>query len=430
MSDSNRSFGKLHRRLVVVAALGVTQILAWGSTFYLLGVLGRPIARDTGWNYELVISGISVGLLMAGLISPRIGRTIGNRGGKPILALSTIFLALGLASLGFSQNIGWYLAAWLLVGVGMGSGLTDAAFGTLGSVYGEGARSAITSLTLFAGFASTICWPLSFYLLEHLGWRQACFTYAAIQIGVSLPILLLALPNRPRAAPFADHFGAPEIASLAPGEPALFAILAAVVTFSASILSMFGVHLLPVLQARGLELSAAVGLGAIVGPSQVAARVVEMLAGRHYHPVWTMVASTVLVAVGIGMLFSDYTAYSAAIALYGAGNGIGSVARGTLPLALFGPSRYPALMGRLARPILMSMAVSPFVGAIAFQVGGVNLLLGLLTLIGALNVLLVGLLWMVSRRRPTQNGPDASVRISKYGQASPEDVTYRGQSEC
>jgi MFS family permease len=408
MSDSDRIFDKLHRR-VVVAALGVTQIFAWGSTFYLLGVLGHPIALDTGWSYELVISGVSVGLLMAGIISPRIGRAIGNNGGKPILALGAILLALGLASLGFTQSIVWYLAAWLLVGVGMGSGLTDAAFATLGSIYGKGARSAITSLTLFAGFASTICWPLSFYLVEHLGWRGACFTYAAIQIGVAFPILLLALPNRSFAAPFTDHIGTSEIASLAPGELGLFAILAAVVTLSASILSMLGVHLLPVLQARGLELSAAVGLGAIVGPSQVVARVVEMLGGRHYHPVWTMVASTVLVAVGIGMLFSDFPAYSAAIALYGAGNGIGSVARGTLPLALFGPSRYPALMGRLARPILMSMAVSPFIGAIAFQVGGVDLLLGLLTLIGALNVVLVGLLWLLSRRRATQSGPHGSA---------------------
>jgi MFS family permease len=396
MSDSDRAYGKPGRR-VVVAALGITQILAWGSTFYLLGVLAHPIALDTGWSYESVISGVSVGLLMAGIISPRIGRAIGNKGGKLILALSAVLLALGLLSLGFSQSIVWYLAAWLLVGVGMGFGFTDAAFSTLGSIYGESARSAITSLTLFAGFASTICWPLSFFLVEHLGWRGTCFTYAAIQIGVAFPILLLALPNRSFVAPTADHNGTSGRASVAPGELALFAVLAAVVTLSASILSMLGVHLLPVLQARGLELSAAVGLGTIVGPSQVGARVVEMLAGRHYHPVWTMVASTVLVAVGIGILYSDFPAYSAAIALYGAGNGIGSVARGTLPLALFGPSRYPALMGRLARPILMSMAASPFVGAIAFQVGGANLILGLLALVGALNVLLVGLLWMLKQ---------------------------------
>src|SRR5262245_3236495 len=143
----------------------------------------------------------------------------------------------------------------------------------------------------------------------------------------------------------------------------------------------------------------AVALGALVGPSQVGARVVEMLAGRHYQPIWTMVASAVLVAVGTGLLLAGLPAYSLAIVLYGAGNGIASVARGTLPLALFGPLRYPALMGRLALPILMSMALSPFFGAITFRVGGANLTLGLLAFVGAANVLLVCLLFMLSRRR-------------------------------
>jgi MFS family permease len=402
MPDLDRDFEKPYR-WVVVAALGITQIFAWGSTLYLLGVLGHPIALDTGWSYESVISGVSVGLLMASIISPLIGRAIGSKGGKVILAMSAVLLALGLLSLGLSQSIVWYLAAWLLIGVGMGSGLTDAAFSTLGSIYGEGARGTITSLTLFAGFASTICWPLSAYLVEHFGWRGACFAYAAIQAGVAFPVLFLALPNRSVVTPSTDHIGTSERASLALGELPLFAVLAGVVTLSVSILSMLGVHLLPVLQARGLELSAAVALGAIVGPSQVGARVVEMLAGRHYHPIWTMVASTILVTVSISMLLSDFPAYAVAIALYGAGNGIGSIARGTLPLALFGASRYPALMGRLAQPILMSMAVSPFVGAIAFQHGGPNLLLWLLVFIGIINVLLVGLLWTLTGRRLSQS---------------------------
>jgi MFS family permease len=389
-------------RRIVVAALGVTQILAWGSTFYLLGVLANPIARDTGWGYDWVISGVSVGLLTAGAVSPRVGRAIGKWGGRRVLALSAVLLAGGLLLLGTSQSIAWYLTAWLLIGAGMGSGLTDAAFSTLGSIYGEDARSPITSLTLFAGFASTLCWPLSAYLVERQGWRGACFIYAAIQIGVALPILLLALPGRSFIAPSTDHEGARSRASLAPGELPIFGLLAVVLTLSAAILSMLGIHLLPLLQARGLELSAAVGLGAIVGPSQVGARVVEMLAGRHYHPIWTMVGSAALVAIGTGLLFADFPLYSVAIVLYGAGNGIGSVARGTLPLVLFGSSRYPILMGRLALPILMSMALSPFLGAIAFQVGGANSTLGLIAFLGAANVLLVGLLWTLSRRRPTQ----------------------------
>jgi MFS family permease len=385
--------------LVVITALGVTQILAWGSTFYLLGVLANPITIDTGWDYDWVMSGVSIGLLMAGVVSPRVGRAIGRWGGRPILALSAVLLAAGFLLLGSSQNLAWYLAAWLLLGVGMGSGLTDAAFSTLGSIYGEDARSAITSLTLFAGFASTICWPLSAFLVAHLGWRDACFVYAAIQVGLSLPILVLALPRRSLIAPSIGENARSRV-SLAPGELTVFVLLATVLTLSAAILSMLGIHLLPLLEARGLELSVAVGLGAIVGPSQVGARVVEMVAGRHYHPIWTMVGSAVLVAVGTGLLFADLPIYAAAIILYGAGNGIGSVARGTLPLALFGPLRYPTLMGRLALPILMSMALSPLLAAIVFDDKGADLTLGLIALLAAANVLLVGLLWMLCRRPP------------------------------
>jgi predicted MFS family arabinose efflux permease len=401
MSSPDRFIDQDRRgRRIVIAALGVTQILAWGSSFYLLGVLANPIARDTGWSYDWVIGGVSVGLLMAGAVSPRVGRAIAKWGGRPILALSAVLLAAGLLLVGWSPSLAWYLAAWLLVGVGMGSGLTDAAFSTLGSIYGETARSAITSLTLFAGFASTVCWPLSAYLVDRLGWRGCCFVYAAIQIGVVLPILLLALPRRSFIAPPSDEEGTRLRIRLAPGELPTFALLAVVLSLSVAVLSMLGIHLLPLLQARGLELSAAVGLGAMVGPSQVGARVVEMLAGRYYQPIWTMVASALLVAVGTALLFAGFPIYATAVVLYGAGNGIGSVARGTLPLAIFGPSRYPLLMGRLALPILISMALSPFLGAIAFEAGGANLTLGLIASLAAANVLLVGLLWVLSRRLP------------------------------
>jgi MFS family permease len=258
-------------RRIVVAALGITQILAWGSTFYLLGVLANEIARNTGWSYDWVTSGVSIGLLVAGAVSPRVGRAISKWGGRFTLGISAILLAAGLLLLGSAQSIAWYLVAWLILGVGMGCGLTDAAFSTLGSIYGEDARGPITALTLFAGFASTVCWPLSAYLIEHLGWREACFTYAAIQIGVALPVLLLALPRGSPIPPPRDDEGARSGTTLAPGELSTFALLAVVLTLSAAILSMMGIHLLPLLQARGLELSVAVGLGAIVGPSQVGA---------------------------------------------------------------------------------------------------------------------------------------------------------------
>jgi hypothetical protein len=389
--------GGTSRRLVVTA-LGVTQILAWGSSFYLLGVLANPVVRDTGWDYQWIMAGVSAGLLVAGLVSPRVGRAVGEHGGRPVLAAGAVLLAAGLALLGTSQNLPWYLAAWLIVGAGMGAGLYDAAFATLGSIYGKDARSPITWVTLFGGFASTVCWPLSAFLVEHLGWRGACLVYAAIQIGFALPIHLFILPRRAVVSAsdgpklVADH-------RLRVEERAIFATLSVVLTLGAAILSMVGMHLLPLLQARGVDLAAAVALGMIVGPSQVGARVIEMLGGRHYHPIWTMVASTVLVAIGTILLYLNFPIYAVALILYGAGNGIGSIARGTLPLALFGPQRYPVLMGRLALPILLSMSLSPLVGAFVFKMAGADGTLALLASIAATNVLLVGVLWSLNRQR-------------------------------
>jgi hypothetical protein len=398
MADATSVAEALPDRRIIVPALGITQILAWGSTFYLPGVLANPITRDTGWPYDWVIGGVSVGLLVAGIVSPRVGRAIGRHGGRPVLAIGSLCLAAGLLLLGGAANLALYLAAWVLIGAGMGAGLYDAAFSTLGTIYGGQARGAITWVTLFGGFASTVCWPLSAFLVEQFGWRGACFAYAAIQLGASLPLLFFSLPRRAPSVPTGGENGARAAIHLTTAELPVFAVLSLVLTLGSAILSIVGVHLLPLLQARGLELSAAVVLGTLVGPSQVGARVIEMLGGRHYHPIWTMVTSAVLVAIGTGLLFLGFGTYALAVVFYGAGNGIGTVARGALPLALFGSTRYPALMGRLALPILVSMALSPLVGAIALRRGGADLTLGFLAGLAAANVLLVGILWFVSRR--------------------------------
>ncbi len=379
-------------RRVVVAALGVTQILAWGSTFYLLAVLAPFIAKDTGWAYDWIIGGVSIGLLVAGLAAPRVGYLIKERGGRPVLLIGALLLAAGLLGVGLATSFAWYLAAWIVIGLGMSASLYDAAFSTLGVIYGARSRPAITSVTLFGGFASTVCWPVSAFFAERYGWRGACFIYAAMQIAVSLPIHFLALPRRPRNAG-ADLSGRPATrVRLERDEYLVFGTLSVVVTIGAAILSIVGTHLLPILMARGMDVAVAVGLGAIIGPAQVGARVVEMLAGHRYHPVWTMIASAALVAVAAVMLVSGFPFVALAIVLYGAGNGIGSVARGTVPLALFGAERYPVLMGRLAFPLLVAMAISPFLGGLAFARAGPDWALVLLTVLALSNVLLVGVL--------------------------------------
>jgi len=387
---------------VVISALGVTQILAWGSSFYLPAVLAKPIAADTGWSLGWVVGGLSVGLLAAGLISPNVGRTIDARGGRPVLVASSVLLGLGLATLALAHSLPVYMLAWLLMGVGMGAGLYDAAFATLGRLYGKQARSAITTLTLWGGFASTVCWPLSAYLVEHLGWRGACGAYAAIQIFISLPLHAFVLPGismvRPDTRPTGQSSEAPAPVVLTGfRRTRSVLLLATVLTLGAVTASMIGVHLLTFLQARGLELAAAVALGALVGPSQVGARVVEMAFGRHYHPIWTMVASVVLVASGMILLVAGVPILALALALYGAGNGIGSIAKGTLPLAFFGPSGYASLMGKLAMPSLLAQALSPSVGAILIEWSGPNAVLALLAGLASVNLVLVGLLWMTSR---------------------------------
>ncbi len=186
------------RRFVVIASIGVGQILVWGSSYYLLAVLAGPIARDTGWPEAWIIGAFSLGLLTSGLVSPRVGHLIERFGGRPVLAASAVLLAIGLLMQAIAPNLPVFVAAWLVIGLAMGAGLYDPAFATLGRLYGEHARSAITHLTLFGGFASTVCWPLSALFVEQFGWRGASAAYAAISVIVVLPLYLLGVPREER----------------------------------------------------------------------------------------------------------------------------------------------------------------------------------------------------------------------------------------
>ncbi|MGB6419214.1 MAG: MFS transporter, partial [Pseudolabrys sp.] len=274
-------------RRIVITALGIAQILAWGTSFYFPAVFSEPIVAETGWSLGFVVGGTSIGLLTAGLISPQVGRMIDAHGGRPVLLASSLFYAAGLALVGFSYALPVYLLAWVLIGLGMGTGLYDAAFAALGRMYGSEARGPITNLTLFGGFASTICWPLSAFMIEHVGWRGACFIYAALHLLVMLP-LQVSVVRAPRK-PEVKHSG-PDLSgkiSRIHNETVIFALLAVVLSIAAGIGSIVVVHLLIFLQARGVDFATAVSLGTIFGPAQVGARVVERLFGSHYHPIWT-----------------------------------------------------------------------------------------------------------------------------------------------
>lgn len=348
-----------------VSALGIIEIFAWGSTFYLMAVLAGPMAADTGWSVATLSAGVSAGLLVSGLAAPAVGRLIHRTGGGRVLASGMALIAAGLVLLGLARTLPVYFAAWIVLGLGMSAGLYDAAFSTLGRLFGRQARAAITQLTLWGGFASTICWPITAALVETVGWRGTCFAYAALHLLVTLPIALVLLPRRPPhepGAPASDTLPADPPRAL---DPRFVCILAAGVTL-AMLSAIWSIHFVTLLGASGYPLAAAIALGTLIGPAQVGARVVEMLGRGRHHPIWTMGAATGLVLLGFLGLELAVPAAAALIA-YGAGNGLWSIARGALPLTLFGPERYAQTMGRLARPMLIASAAAPTIGAFLIE---------------------------------------------------------------
>jgi MFS family permease len=376
-------------RAATVTLLGVTQIFAWGSSYYLPAVLGVAISRDTGWPLSVVVGGLSLGLVVGGLISPMVGSRIGDGHGRPVLAASAICLGLGLLLLSVASSLPIYLSAWIVIGAGMGAGLYDAAFSVLGTLYGLQTRRTIVALTLFGGLASTVCWPLSAFLLEHLGWRGTCLVYACIQLGLSLPAYLILLPSPPPKTSDRERAATAKPRLVESGQLFAFLVLAASISLAALISTTLSVHLLVVLQADGMSLPSAVALGAIVGPCQVTARFIEMIFGARYHAIWTKLAATSLVTAGVVLLSTGAPFLAIGLMLYGCGIGLESIARGALPLALFGADGYGARMGRLALPSLVAQAIAPFLGAWLLTIGGAGLALTVLFTLAAINVGLV-----------------------------------------
>lgn len=392
------------QRRGLIAALGSAQVLVYGSSYYIPSVLAGPIAADTGWDLPWVAGGISGGLLVAGLLSPRVGRLIERQGGRLPLALSPVLLAAGLVLLTIAPTLPLYLAAWLVIGAGMGCGLYDAVFATLGRMYGSEARSAIASMTLVGGFSNTVAWPLSSLLLAHLGWRGTCMAWAAIDLFVVLPIYLGVLPRTLPPLPPRPLHNAAAGSTIAPKLPLLI-LLSCITTIAAALATTISMHLLSLLTASGLSAGAAVAFGATLGPAQVGGRLAEILLKQRHHPVWTMLAWTGLITLGLFLFWLSPAALPLAIACYGAGNGLGSIARGTVPLALFGPSGYAARMGKLAVPSLLAQAAAPVAGALLIRAAGPGGALGTLAALASVSLALTLLLIAVTWRQRRSAGP-------------------------
>lgn len=359
----------------VVAALGSAQTLSWASSFYLPAVLAGPMARDLGLPVTRVFAAFSLALLVSAAVGPIAGRAIDRWGGRPVLIATNGVFALGLLALSRADGAWGLFAAWVVIGIGMGSGLYEAAFAALVRLYGHAARSPITGITLLAGFASTVGWPLSAAMEAGFGWRGACVGWALLHLGLGLP-LNLSLPRAARAddpSPVDVSAGPPAPATPAAGGQGAAAmlvppshplraagLLAFVFAATWFVSTAMASHLPRVLQAGGASVATAVALGALVGPAQVAGRVLEFSLLRRLHPL----LSARLAAAGhplgvLAMMGLGAPGAAPFVLLHGAGNGIMTIAKGTLPLALFGPRGYGEMQGWLLAPTRLAQSLAP-----------------------------------------------------------------------
>ncbi|AMD00573.1 MFS transporter [Halomonas chromatireducens] len=362
----------MNSRTRVVVALGVSQTLAWGSTYYLPAILAVPMARDLGLTTGTVFAAFSSALVVSAVLGPAVGRRIDGFGGRDVLTVSSLVFALGLVLLGLAAGPMMLWAGWLVIGVGMGMGLYESAFSTLAGLYGREARGPITGITLLAGFASTVCWPITGWLNAEFGWQNACFTWAAVH-------LLLGLPLNRLLVPFGIQPPAPRAeASAAEGETTWLpmALLAFVFAVTWFVSTSMAAHLPWLLQIAGLSPAGAIAAAALVGPAQVAARLLEFSLLQRFHPLLSAKLAVVAHPLGaLGVITLGAPFATLFVLLHGAGNGILTIAKGTLPLAIFGPHGYGLRQGVLMVPARFGQALAPLAFALLIERFGTQALL-------------------------------------------------------
>lgn len=364
----------MQQRHRVIIGLGTAQTLAWASSYYLPAILAVPMARDLGVSTPTVFAAFSVALVVSALLGPLAGRLIDRHGGRPVLAANSVVFAAGLACLALASGPLGLFAGWIILGVAMSAGLYESAFAALVHLYGTKARGAITGITLLAGFASTVGWPLTAALEHAWGWRGACLAWAVLHLLVALP-LNWRLPRMAEGA--AGTVTLPQDAPPPPAtnvEPSnayarhTSILLALVFAATWFISTAMAAHLPRLLQVYGVPLATALLFAGLVGPAQVAGRLLEYGLLRNVHPLVSARVAGAMHSLGAA-LFLLFGAPAGALftLMHGAGNGVMTIAKGTLPLVLFGPGSYGARQGLLMVPARFAQALAPFLFGLAID---------------------------------------------------------------
>jgi len=385
----NESF--IRSRRFVVTALGTAQTLAWASSYYLPAILADPIAASIDVPRSWVFAAFSAALLIAAFAGPAVGRVIDRHGGRGVLVLSNVVLAAGLIVLAASNGAVVLFAAWAVLGIGMALGLYDAGFAALTALYGHNARGPITGITLLAGFASTVSWPLSTFLNDALGWRETLLVWAAINLVIGLPLnILLPAPTRPA------HLSRPAERSIGWKPYKQMFLLAFVFAAAWFVTGAMASHLPGLLERAGATPLQAIAAAALVGPAQVAARLVEFFILRRSHPLVSARVAALLHPIGAAVFaVIGPPAAVAFVLFYGAGNGLLTIARGTVPLAVFGPRGYGERTGLLGAPARAAQALAPLLFGLLLDRMGASVII---VSAGLCLAAFVALLWLRASR--------------------------------
>jgi MFS family permease len=354
-----------------IAALGLAQIINWGVLYYTLALIGPLVIAETGWSEAFVYSGFAVATILTGLYGPFAGRSVDRLGGLPVMLVGTSISAIGVLILGFSSNATTYLIAWAIMGIGMSACLYDSSFAALAQMAGPMTRRAISGLTLVAGFSSTVTWPLTSLLLAVTDWRGVCFADAAAMIGVATPLIGFALRSTqrqttdPASNVLADRETrtrpAPALVSRDRAIPAMI-LFALIFTAQGFVVNAMSIHVLSLFTALGMGGAAAMLAGTLIGPAQVAARLIELIFGKNLSAIRlgliTMGLFPIALLVPLICPPSIATALCFGI-VYGASAGLSTIARGVMPYELFGAEGYGRRLGLLSSPTLLAKAFAP-----------------------------------------------------------------------
>jgi MFS family permease len=384
----------LRRRTVSSIILGGTQMLAWGSSYYLPAIIAAPVSRDLDLPLTWFFGAFSVALFVSAVLSPAAGRWVDRYGGFGILCFSNAVFAVGLLLLAFSHGVIMLFLAWCVLGVGITIGLYETIFAALAGVYGQAARGPIVMVSVLGGLASTVSWPATAWMEAEYGWRFACLVWAALHMTLGLGLHLLFAPRGVRNTR-PDHTREAAIDhDVQKNEPRLrerrMALLAFVFTAVWFITTAMASHLPSLLQIAGVSATAAIFASALVGPAQVLARLMEYGFTRHLHPMFSArIAALGHPLAAVALLTLGPIAAIPCTVLHGFGNGILTTAKGTLPLAIFGPYRYGFRQGLLSIPARLVQAFAPVTFGVMIEWWGlgalaVSIALSLLILVALL----------------------------------------------